>query len=207
MKSRNLLLSIFFLMLVVGNAPGIFAQQSITAATLSGVVDDANATDPFSIQAGGLRNDITIGIKSDYSLFLGSRHAVKAGIDLTGLRLREDFSFDRRENEIEIEPFDFRGRKTGGQASVYFQDQYKPFKNFTANLGLRYDQYSLVTNGHAFSPRINLAYALNGGRTVLHAAYNRFFAPPPIENLLLSARLGFEGQPPASLEVITLKPA
>ena len=40
--------------------------------------------------------------------------------------------------------------------SVYFQDQIKIFKNFTANLGLRYDQYSLVTTGHGLSPRLNL---------------------------------------------------
>jgi outer membrane receptor protein involved in Fe transport len=112
------------------------------------------------------------------------------------LRLREDFSFDPRDNEIEIDPFGFRGRKTGGQASFYIQDQLRPFKNFTANLGVRYDQYSVVTSGHALSPRINLAYALNSGHTVLHFAYNRFFAPPPIENLLLSAGLGFEGNPP-----------
>ena len=37
-------------------------------------------SDPFSIQAGGLRNDITLGAKSDYSLFIGSRHAIKTGI-------------------------------------------------------------------------------------------------------------------------------
>jgi hypothetical protein len=152
-------------------------------------------SDPFSIQAGGLRDDITLGAKSDYSFFTG-RHTIKAGIDLMLLRLREDFLFDPRENEIEVEPFDFRGRETGGQASFYFQDQVRPFRNLTANLGLRYDQYSTVTSGHAFSPRINLAYSLPGARTVLHFAYNRFFAPPPIENLLLSARLGFEGQPP-----------
>lgn len=153
-------------------------------------------SDPFSIQAAGLRNDITVGAKSDYSLFIGSRHAIKSGVDMMLLRLREDFAFDPRDNEIEIEPFDFRGRETGGQASFYFQDQWKPFKNFTANLGLRYDQYSVVTSGHALSPRINLAYAFNSGQTVLHFAYNRFFAPPPIENLLLSASLGFEDNPP-----------
>ena len=153
-------------------------------------------SDPSSIQAGGLRNDITLGVKSDYSLFIGSQHAIKTGIDLMLLRLREDFSFDPRDNEIEIDPFGFRGRKTGGQASFYIQDQLRPFKNFTANLGVRYDQYSLVTSGYAVSPRINLAYALNSGHTVLHFAYNRFFAPPPIENLLLSAGLGFEGNPP-----------
>lgn len=153
-------------------------------------------SDSFSIQAGGLRNDVTIGAKSDYSLFVGSRHAIKAGVDLRLLRLREDFFFDRRENEVEIEPFVFRGRKTGGQASIYFQDQLRLLRNFTANVGLRYDQYSLVTSSHALSPRINLAYALPGARTVLHFAYNRFFSPPPIENLLLSAALGFKGQPP-----------
>jgi outer membrane receptor protein involved in Fe transport len=37
------------------------------------------------------------------------------------------------------------------------------------------------------SPRINLAYSFSS--TVLHFAYNRFFAPPPVENLLLSASL------------------
>jgi len=153
-------------------------------------------SDPFSIQAGGLRNDITLGAKSDYSLFIGSRHAIKTGADLMLLRLREDFSFDPRDNESELEPFAFRGRETGGQASFYFQDQLRPFKNFAANLGLRYDQYSVVTSGRALSPRINLAYALNSGHTVLHFAYNRFFAPPPIENLLLSARLGFQNDPP-----------
>lgn len=153
-------------------------------------------SDPFSIQGGGLRNDITLGAKGDYSLFIGSRHAIKTGIDMMLLRLREDFSFDPRDNDSELEAVLFRGRKTGGQASFYFQDQLKPFKNFTANLGLRYDQYSLVTSGRALSPRINLAYALNSGQTVLHFAYNRFFAPPPIENLLLSARLGFSNDPP-----------
>jgi outer membrane receptor protein involved in Fe transport len=153
-------------------------------------------TDPFSIQARGLRNDVTLGVKSDYWLFVGSRHAIKTGVDLMLLRLREDFSFDPRENDVEIEPFYFRGRKTGGQASLYVQDQLRVFKNLTANLGLRYDQYSLVTSGHTLSPRINLAYALPGARTVLHFAYNRFFSPPPIENLLLSTALGFEGQPP-----------
>ena len=153
-------------------------------------------SDSLSIQAGGLRNDITVGAKSDYSLYLSSRQTIKAGIDLMLLRLREDFSFDPRDNEIEIEPFDFRGRKTGGQASFYIQDQIKLLRNLTANLGVRYDQYSVITSGRALSPRINLAYALNGGKTVFHFAYNRFFAPPPIENLLLSARLGVDGLPP-----------
>ncbi len=153
-------------------------------------------SDLISIQAGGLRSDVTVSAKSDYSMFIGTRHAIKAGLDMMLLRLREDFNFDPRSNQIEIEPVDFRGRKTGGQASFYFQDQLRLFKSLTMNLGLRYDQYSIVTSGHALSPRVNLAYSPNKSHTVLHFAYNRFFAPPPIENVLLSARLGFEGKPP-----------
>jgi hypothetical protein len=153
-------------------------------------------SDSESIQASGARHNATFGVKSDYSLFIGSRHAVKAGIDLMRLRLREDFSFDPRDNEIEIEAFDFRGRQSGGQASLYLQDKIQVTRRFTANLGLRYDNYSLVASGQALSPRVNLAYSLQGGRTVLSFAYNRFFAPPPIENLLLSAHLGPDGSPP-----------
>lgn len=177
----------------------MFGSASVVSTSLYERLASARllqTSDAFSIQAGGLRNDITLGAKSDYSLFIGSQHAIKTGIDLMLLRLREDFSFDPRDNEVEIEPFDFRGRKTGGQASFYIQDQLRPFKNFTANLGVRYDQYSVVTSGHALSPRINLAYALNSAHTVFHFAYNRFFAPPPMENLLLSAGLGFEANPP-----------
>ncbi|HST50726.1 MAG TPA: TonB-dependent receptor [Pyrinomonadaceae bacterium] len=153
-------------------------------------------SDATSIQAAGTRNDLTLGAKSDLSIYpSGSRHAFKAGVDLTLLRLREDFSFDPRGDDFDVEPFVFRGRETGGQASAYFQDQLRVTKNLNANLGLRYDQYSLVTSAHAFSPRVNLAYA-PGGHTVIHLSYNRFFSPPPIENLLLSSRLGFDGQPP-----------
>lgn len=153
-------------------------------------------SDPFSIEAGGLRDDIAVGVKGDYSLFINSTHAIKAGVDLATFRLREDLSFDPRDNDVEIDAFDFRGRKTGREESVYFQDKVQITPNFTANLGLRYDHYHLVTNGQEFSPRLNLAYSFNKHRTVLHFAYNRFFAPPSIEDLLLSARLGFDGLPP-----------
>jgi len=154
-------------------------------------------SDSTSIQAAGTRNDVTLGAKSDLSIYpSGSRNAFKAGVDLTLLRLREDFSFDPRGVDFDVAPFVFRGRETGGQASAYFQDQLRVTKHLNANLGLRYDQYSLVTSAHALSPRVNLAYSLEGGRTVIHLAYNRFFSPPPIENLLLSSRLGFDGQLP-----------
>src|SRR4029078_9664262 len=107
--------------------------------------------------------------KSDYDLFLETRHAIKAGVDVVALDLREDLSFDPRENDVEIEPLVFRGRRVGGQASVYVQDQVRLLPRLTANLGVRYDAYSVTAHGGGLSPRVNVAYAFDGGHTVLHA--------------------------------------
>jgi outer membrane receptor protein involved in Fe transport len=90
----------------------------------------------------------------------------------------------------------FEGEKPAVSKAHYIQDKIQITRDLTVNLGLRYDHYNIVTSGQSFSPRLNLAYALNKHRTVLHFAYNRFFAPPSIENLLLSAHLGFDGSPP-----------
>ena len=57
-------------------------------------------TDPFSIQASGLRNDLAIGIKSDYSLFIGSTHVIKAGVDITGFRLARTFLSTRERTKL-----------------------------------------------------------------------------------------------------------
>ena len=42
MKTRNIFLTLSFLILVGLNGQSVFAQQTITAATLSGVVEDNN---------------------------------------------------------------------------------------------------------------------------------------------------------------------
>lgn len=152
-------------------------------------------TDPFSIQARSLRADITLGAKSDYTQSIGRRHLLKLGVDTTWLRLREDFLFDPRQHDIELPAFAFRGRNTGGQVSLYAQDQLRLSDHFTANVGLRYDQYSLVASEAQLSPRLNLAYYIPRTASVIHFAYNRFFMPPPIENLLLSSLLGIDGRP------------
>jgi len=153
--------------------------------------------DPVSLQATGVRHTLTTGLRSDYTHLIGTRHVLKGGLEVMLLRLREDFAFDPRENEFEIEHFAFRGRETGGQVSLYLQDRVRLFGNLTANVGLRYDHYSLVTSEGRVSPRVNLAYSIPQSQTVIHFAYNRFFAPPPVENLLLSRHLGVGPPAPA----------
>ena len=84
-------------------------------------------------------------------------------------------------------PFGFDGNKTGRTLSAYVQDRFTPFKNFTLDAGVRYDNYKLLISDQGFSPRIAAAYFLPRTQTTLRASYNRFFQPPPAENLLLAS--------------------
>src|SRR5215216_1745312 len=84
-------------------------------------------------------------------------------------------------------PFVFNQSKTGRTLSAYVQDRFTAFKNFTLDLGVRYDNYKLVISEQAVSPRLGFAYFIPKTKTTLRASYNRLFQPPPAENLLLAS--------------------
>ena len=177
-------------------------------------------TDPVTPFGEGSRSTLTMGAKSDLTFaFMG--HTFKSGIDLSALRLRESFLFDPREPENEapvaavqgffagspdlpipgpplfssaghVESFFFDGRDVGGQISLYFQDRFSLFRNFSIEMGLRWDQLNLVGPEHQISPRVAFAYHFPQTDTVLHFAYNRLFTPPPLEYALLASHLGNE---------------
>ncbi len=144
----------------------------------------------------------TVGIKSDWTRFLG-RHTWKGGMDLVLLRPDErlnylaqpwiDFTHVPGINQDHIHfrgpnrgPVVFEQGKTGREISLYLQDKVQLTRGLTADIGLRYDRYSLAISRFHFSPRLNLAYEFRSG-TVLHGSYNHFFVPPPVENVLASS--------------------
>ncbi|MDT4952658.1 MAG: hypothetical protein QOJ02_796 [Acidobacteriota bacterium] len=132
-------------------------------------------------------------------------HNIKIGTQVTITPLHENFSFypTRPFDNIVDEngtvfpnpinsftaanPFNFTGRRTGRTLSAYAQDRFPLFKNFTLDVGLRYDNYKLLIKESAFSPRIGIAYFIPRTQTTLRASYNRLFQPPPAENLLLAS--------------------
>jgi len=140
---------------------------------------------------------LTIGGKADLTHFAGA-HAVKAGVDVVSLRPEEDLSYDYNgyrqlthllglpHFHIHGNRIDFAGRETGGQVSGYVQDAIQVGDRVTADLGVRVDRYDLVVSATHASPRVNVAFRAGGG-AVLHASYNRFFVPPPIEGVLSSS--------------------
>ena len=111
-------------------------------------------------------------------------------------------SLDALQQLVDVDP---RFAPVNGQAStlfadrdgyyyaVYAQDTWKPTDKFSVNYGVRYDGYHQRQTAHqnnlpsteqdetdsGFSPRVNLAYALNP-KNVIRATYNRLFTQPPI---------------------------
>jgi hypothetical protein len=151
-------------------------------------------SDPDTPLSIGSRSTLTVGAKSDL-IQLWHGHVFKAGVDLTRLRELESFSIDGR-GDAEIfnldssGVFSFRGGLKGGQAGVYLQDHFSPFKNVTIDAGARYDHFDLVDTHVQLSPRVGVAYHITRTKSVLHASYNRLFSPPPLEYSLLASFIG-----------------
>ncbi|HKD48728.1 MAG TPA: TonB-dependent receptor [Rhizomicrobium sp.] len=72
------------------------------------------------------------------------------------------------------------GSKHAWTLSLYAQDEWKLFENFTVNYGVRYDQYRAFSSGNQLSPRANAVWTPWDG-TVIHAGFARYYTPPPIE--------------------------
>jgi hypothetical protein len=155
------------------------------------ILPTSDSDTPLSI---GSRSTLTVGAKSDL-IQLWHGHVFKAGVDLTRLRELESFFIDGR-GDAEIfnldssGVFSFRGGLKGGQAGVYLQDHFSPFKNVTIDAGARYDHFDLVDTHVQLSPRVGVAYHIARTKSVLHASYNRLFSPPPLEYSLLASFIG-----------------
>lgn len=76
--------------------------------------------------------------------------------------------------------------------SAYAQDEWKPFEPLTINFGARFDLYDGLVRADQASPRVGLVYVPFKG-TTLHAAYARYFTPPPTELVTVTSIKEFEG--------------
>jgi TonB dependent receptor/Carboxypeptidase regulatory-like domain len=150
-------------------------------------------SDPITPYSNASRSTLTVGAKSDLS-HLWHSHVIKGGVDFVRLRELESFLFDSR-GDPDVFPA-FSGGKHGGQASAYVQDHFSPVRNLWVDAGLRYDYFTLVRTNVQTSPRIGLAYHFDRTNTVVHAAYNRFFSPPPLEYSLLASFIGHNAVDP-----------
>lgn len=155
------------------------------------------ASGPLTASASARRELATVGGKVDVMRFAGA-HAVKVGVDAVRLRPEEDIHYqyggyralahilELPHLHVHGSEIAFADARTGGQVSAYVQDTVAIGNRLTVDLGARLDHYSLVTTATHVSPRVNAALTV-GAATVVHASYNHFFVPPPIEGVLSSS--------------------
>ena len=152
---------------------------------------------------------------ADNVSWVKGKHIVKAGVDIT---TTNDYSFfvsnafgSYTYQTVNAFALDFSDNPTGVKhwqsfaqtfgdptvnaritaSGVYLEDQWRPFKKFTATIGARYEYEALpqptkcnqdyTATCHIYSkptnlmPRIGLAYSLNN-KTVIRAGYGMFYA-------------------------------
>jgi outer membrane receptor for Fe3+-dicitrate len=80
----------------------------------------------------------------------------------------------------------FSDQRWDRETSVYVQDQIHLSK-WNVGAGLRFDHYGFVLHESAWSPRIGVSRYLPSWNLLIHAAYDRVFQTPAVENLLLAS--------------------
>lgn len=82
--------------------------------------------------------------------------------------------------------FRFNGTGKDREQSAFVEDSFHQ-GNWNVNAGIRFDHYRLVTDAHAWSPRLAVSRYFPALGVLVHAAYDRAFQTPAIENLLLAS--------------------
>ena len=163
--------------------------SSRTLGSLRGMVRDLTgqlwsndlATPVYVQQDRGFREGAIIGDLT----FEGERHTLKLGGDTRINDVREQFQL-AQPDQLPVLSLDFRDERRSTEVGLFIQDQIR-IGNFAANLGVRFDDYRLLVEDNAISPRVALSYFVPWAGFQLAASYDRVFQPPPIENLLLSS--------------------
>ena len=139
------------------------------------------------------RGDWANGLQGDFTYRALASHTFRAGFYFTGERAEID-------NHALVFPGSAAGQCTGPHVppcdqpdaivdnhaltqwlyGIYLQDEWHPLRKLTLNYGVRFDLYDGLTRSDQASPRVAILYQLFEG-TTLHAAYARYFTPPPLE--------------------------
>ena len=93
-----------------------------------------------------------------------------------------------------------QGQRPDLEQSAFVQDLIR-LKNWTLNVGLRWDHYQLVVNRQAVQPRVAISRYFPEWGLIAHLSYDRVFQTPSFENILLSSSFEAESINPNFLQL------
>lgn len=151
------------------------------------------------VAADIMRRNEAYGVQGDASYKLTDKHTLRAGVFVQRERYVANntssvFAADDSGAQTSTTPFTIVDNHSGSGTTfgVYLQDEWKPTDRLTVNYGARYDRVNTVVSEQQLSPRLGLTYDLTS-RTRVHAAYARYFTPPPTEKFDNTSVQAFAG--------------
>jgi outer membrane receptor protein involved in Fe transport len=149
------------------------------------------------------RSSFTNGVQGDFSYALNDKNTLRAGFFASNDRVKTDsrnyvFAEDGL-GGFETDPFriDEESAKNSQLYGAYLQNEWKGIDRLTINYGARFDVSHAYVNESQLSPRFGAVYELTP-QTKIHAAYARYFTPPPVASISETSRQRFEGTSNAS---------
>lgn len=193
------------------NGGQVYFQHSISPTlflTVSGGVRDSS----FSLRSNLLSTPVIVDqnrgyteayVRADIAGHHG-HHDWKAGIDSFLTPVHEALAYHITDPS-QFDPgtqinFLFHAQKWDIEPSFYLQDEMH-YRHWNFSAGIRFDYYSFVVHEAALSPRLGLSYFLPSWNLLLHAAYDRAFQTPAMENLLLASSPELDSVSPVVLRV------
>ncbi len=126
------------------------------------------------------------GAPSPNSAYTDSSQCASAGLTVNPSFLPGLLAIDlTRKGQL----FNFRGYTDIKQEAFFGQDSIR-LRDFTFNLGLRFDNYNGLTSSSGLQPRVGAAYTASPLHTIFHLAYSRVFLTPYNENLIVASSSG-----------------
>ncbi len=153
------------------------------AATLT---SNALATPVIASQDRGYREGY---LRTDLAGHHG-RHDWKIGVDTLVAPVHEALNYQITD-PTQFDPvtqlqFAFAARRWSIEPAAYVQDHIHLGK-WNISAGLRFDHYGFAVRESAWSPRVSASRFFPSLNLLLHAAYDRAFQTPAVENLLLAS--------------------
>jgi outer membrane receptor protein involved in Fe transport len=147
------------------------------------------------------RGDWASGVQGDFAYHGIEVHTVRSGFYFSGERAEIDnhalvfpAPVGNPGVQLKNQPLAIVDNTalTAWNYGVYLQDEWRLIPKLTINYGVRFDLYDGITRSDQFSPRVGAVYQLFAG-TALHAAYARYFTPPPLESVSATDITKFKG--------------